>query len=217
VTTSGNASLFHGVPDWVYEEEVFASNYALWWSPDSRKVAFLRFDETAVDEFTFPIYNPTDDSNAVIPYTHDVVMKYPKPGYDNPLVTVHVFDLRRYQAHAESATTGFPAEEATLHLDWKDRHGEDDSIISEVAWVANDTLIVKELNRNADDGNVVLFDLGESNLSRYYGRVVRKLGKVGEEADDGWIDCVRPAYRLFFSDTDVDARRKISARSRKGC
>jgi len=76
--------LFHGVPDWVNEEEVFASDYALWWSPDSQKVAFLAFDETLVDEYVFPIYNPTQDSSAIIPYTTDVVMKYPKPGYNNP-------------------------------------------------------------------------------------------------------------------------------------
>ena len=190
MTTSGNASLFHGVTDWVYEEEVFSSNHALWWAPDSNKVAFLRSDETAVDQFTFPIYNPTNDSYAVTPYTHDVVMRYPKPGYNNPLVTVHVFDLRLYLTHAGSTTTGFPFEEATLKLDWEDRHVEEDVIISEVAWVANDTLIVKELNRNADDGNVVFFDLRENHLARHYGRVVRKLGKTGEEGDDGWVECV---------------------------
>jgi dipeptidyl aminopeptidase B len=182
--------LFHGVPDWVYEEEVFASDYALWWSPDSNKIAFLRFDETAVDEFTFPIYNPTEDSSAVIPYTHDVVMKYPKPGYNNPLVSVHVFDVKEYLSHADSMSTGSPAADATVNLDWKDRHPEEDSIISEVVWVANETLIVKELNRNANDGNVILFDLGENSVSRSYGRVVRKLGKSGEEGDDGWIECV---------------------------
>ena len=60
VTTSGNASLFHGVPDWVYEEEVFSADFALWWAPDASKLAFLAFDETAVDEFTFPIYNSED-------------------------------------------------------------------------------------------------------------------------------------------------------------
>ena len=92
VTTAGNASLFHGVPDWVYEEEIFSADFALWWSPDSSKVAFLAFDETAVNEFTFPIYNPTDDANTINPYTTEMTMKYPKPGYNNPLVSLHVFD-----------------------------------------------------------------------------------------------------------------------------
>jgi dipeptidyl aminopeptidase len=190
VTSSGNASLFHGVPDWVYEEEIFGANYALWWSPDSAKIAFLAFDETAVPEFTFPIYNPTDDSNAVIPYTTDVVMKYPKPGYNNPLVSVHIFDLAGFLE--DDAAVGLPAEEETLTLSWDNRHPINDSIISEIAWVGNTSLILKEVNRNADDGSVVLFDLSEANfMARAQGKVVRKLGKNGEQGDDGWIDHVR--------------------------
>jgi dipeptidyl aminopeptidase B len=191
VTTSGNASLFHGVPDWVYEEEVFSADYALWWSPDSTKVAFLRLDETTVDEFTFPVYNPSDDSFAVVPYTHDVVMKYPKPGYNNPLVSVHIFDLSGYQANGQANTGDFPDDAATSQLDWDGRHPVEDSIIFEVTWVANQSLIIKEINRNADNGSVILFDLTAGvNAGRVRGQVVRKLGKTGEEGDNGWVDCV---------------------------
>lgn len=185
------------MPDWVYEEEVFSADYALWWSPDSRKVAFLALDETQVPEFTFPIYNPTDDSNTVNPYTTELVMKYPKPGYPNPLVSVHVFDLERYlDEHDidddELATTEFPAVNNTLTLDWENRHPVTNSIVQEIAWVGNSTLILKEVNRNSDDGNVVLFDLeASSTRQRSTGRVVRKLGKKGEQGDDGWIDHVR--------------------------
>lgn len=193
ITTSGNASLFHGVPDWVYEEEIFSSDYALWWSPDSSKLAFLAFDETLVDEYVFPVYNPTDDNNAVIPYTKNVVMKYPKPGYSNPLASVHVFDVKRFLANSfgdgDSGSSGFPAPESTLTLDWEDRQQQENSIILEVAWIDGSTLIVKEVNRNADDGNVVLFDLdAKDEDSRSFGSVVRKLGQDGEEGDDGWID-----------------------------
>lgn len=191
VTTTGNSSLFHGVPDWVYEEEVFSANYALWWSPDSQKVAFLTLDETAVPEFKFPIYNPTENSDAVIPYTNDVVMKYPKPGYNNPLVTVQIFDLGNYLEAHESGH-GTLVDEQTLRLDWEQRHSPDNSIVTEVAWVGNTSLIVKEVNRNADDGNVVLFDLSAPNFyQRELGKVVRKLGTNGEQGDKGWIEHVR--------------------------
>ncbi|PFH50952.1 hypothetical protein AMATHDRAFT_80539 [Amanita thiersii Skay4041] len=197
VTTAGNASLFHGVPDWVYEEEIFSSDYALWWSPDSSKVAFLAFDETLVDEFKFPVYNPTENSDEVVPYTSEVVMKYPKPGYNNPLVSVHVFDLDRFLANHAAVTDGFPAEDATLTLDWEKRQKPDNSIILEVAWVGNSSLIVKEVNRNADDGSVVLFDLDAKNARlRSQGKVVRRLGKNGEEGDDGWIDNKQTIYPL---------------------
>lgn len=183
----------------MYEEEIFSADSALWWSPDSSKLAFLAFDETAVDEFSFPVYNPTENSDAVIPYTSDVTMKYPKPGYNNPLVSVHVFDLGRFLDDSEVVTTGFPAANATLTLDWEGRHKADNSVILEVAWVGNASLLLKEVNRNADDGNVVLFNLDASTIpSRAQGRVVRKLGKKGEEGDNGWIDNVITRCNCHF-------------------
>lgn len=84
ITSGGNSSYFHGVPDWVYEEEVFASDFALWWSPDGRRIAYLSFDETDVDKFDFPIYNPTQDSDEVHPYPEWVSMRYPKVRCVNP-------------------------------------------------------------------------------------------------------------------------------------
>ena len=86
VTSNGNASLFNGVPDWVHEGEVFSSDFALWRSPDWTKVAFPHLDETLVEEYMYLIYNPTEDSNAAAPYPDHVTMKYPKPGYHNPIV-----------------------------------------------------------------------------------------------------------------------------------
>ncbi|KAJ4495499.1 dipeptidyl peptidase IV N-terminal region-domain-containing protein [Lentinula lateritia] len=118
VTTYGNASFFHGVPDWVYEEEVFSSDHALWWSPDAQKVAFLHFDETAVDEFSFPIYNPTENNSAIIPYTSEITMNV--------------------------VVNGFPAANAALELDWPGRHSISNSIIMEVACVDDTQILLKE-------------------------------------------------------------------------
>ena len=194
-------SVFHGVPDWVYEEEVFSSDYALWWSPDSTKLAFLRFDETNVAEFSYPVYNPSSDPNKVVPYPEYVTMKYPKPGYRNPLVSVHVFDLEGYlaaQATEEESNTLEKVESEdvapvpashVVTLSWEGQRLAKDSIIQEVAWVHNATLIIKEINRSGDDGSVILFDLSHK-LDRM-GVVVRTLGKNGEQSDSGWIDAVR--------------------------
>ncbi|KAH0825917.1 peptidase S9B [Lanmaoa asiatica] len=188
VTTGGNALLFHGVPNWIYEEEVLTQDYALWWSPDSSKVAFLRLDETAVEEYRFPVYNPTEDSYAVIPYTEDVVIKYPKPGYNNPLVSVHVFGLEAYLSQSESAVTS-AGDAAVVDLRWSDSFPSNNSIINQVAWVDNSALVLKEVTRVADHGNVVLFDLATASPGGVAtGQVVRKLGIDGEEGDEGWID-----------------------------
>ena len=191
ITQTGNTSVFNGVTDWVYEEEVYSGPLALWWSPNSEKLAFLSLDETAVDEFTYPIYNPSEDSHAVVPYPEHVTMKYPKPGYNNPLVSVHIFEMDRYldNIHAnQQANTTLVADQSTLVLDWEGRYPVDNSIIAEVAWVGNTSLLVKEVTRAADNGSVVLFDL--QNGATNVGTVVRRLGQSGEQGDDGWIDSV---------------------------
>ncbi|KAI0820257.1 dipeptidyl aminopeptidase [Trametes gibbosa] len=198
VTTSGNASLFHGVPDWVYEEEVFSADYALWWAPDASKVAFLSFDETAVDEYTYPVYNPTEDAHAVVPYPDHVVMKYPKPGFNNPLVSVHVFQLTEYLDTLRELGSGANSTEVasgtTLELLWDGRQASNDSIISEIAWVSESALLVREVTRAAENGTVVYFDLSKQPAN--VGKVARRLGRHGEHGDDGWIDAKQAIHPL---------------------
>ncbi|KAF8219046.1 hypothetical protein L208DRAFT_1418942, partial [Tricholoma matsutake] len=108
-------------------------------------------------------------------------MKYPKPGYKNPLVSVHVFDLGRYLEDSAVSAAGFPAADATHELYWTDRHPADNSIIAEVAWVGNASLILKEVNRNADDGHVVIFHLDDVMCNR--GRVDSLFGSLGRMAN----------------------------------
>ncbi|KAF8513011.1 dipeptidyl aminopeptidase [Hysterangium stoloniferum] len=198
VTSTGNTSLFNGVPDWVYEEEVFSADSALWWSPDSSRIAFLRSDETEVNEYTFPIYNPTTDAFKVNPYTDFVTMKYPKPGYPNPLVSVHVFDLHAYQN--QIATLAGPPNNFTQEVTWIGRRDPTDSIIQEVTWLTDTTLLIKEVSRAADAGSVVVCNLATQEAGLLAsGTVVRRLGKDGEEGDEGWIEASQTVYRLSAS------------------
>ncbi len=78
--------IINGSPDWVYEEE-FGFTKAFEWSPDGRKIAFMRFDESRVKEFEFPIYGET--------YPEKFIYKYPKPGEENSVVTVWIYDIGR--------------------------------------------------------------------------------------------------------------------------
>jgi dipeptidyl-peptidase-4 len=95
VTFDGKKNeIINGAPDWVYEEE-FGFNKAFWWSPDSKFVAFIRFDETKVPEFTMPIYGgetPSFDANKL--YPGEETFKYPKAGEKNSDVTVHTYEIR---------------------------------------------------------------------------------------------------------------------------
>lgn len=183
VTSGGNSSVFHAVPDWVYEEEVFSGDSALWWSPDSSRIAFLRFDETNVDEFSFPIYNPTTDGFETVPYPSSVHLKYPMPGYNNPIVSAHVFHLKDYLGTRDDKVA-----QDIVTLSWEGQRKPEDSIIQEVTWISGSSLIIKEINRSGNEGTVLLFDLATDPTRK--GRIVRKLGKNGEEGDDGWIDAV---------------------------
>jgi len=204
------------VPDWIYEEEVFADDYTLWWSPDSSKIAFLHLDETEVDEFRFPIYNPTDDSYVVVPYTQDVVIKYPKPGYNNPLASVHVFDIAQYLVQSETSSDS-TAETYTYELTWEGRFPVANSVIMDVTWVGQSTLIVKEVTRAADNGSVVYFDLTNNmvNAEAVAGKVVRRLGRDGEEGDEGWIESVSVlASQWTFLSENLITEPKYSPSSR---
>lgn len=150
-----------------------------------------------VDEFTFPIYNPTDDNDAVIPYTSSISMKYPKPGYPNPLVTAHIFDYAKFTS--ERALVGDAiSSEYTFSLNWEERQPANDSVITQITWIGNSSLILKESSRNATTGSVVFFDLSdvEEGVEEVWGTVVRKLGKEGEQGDDGWIEASQDVLPL---------------------
>jgi dipeptidyl-peptidase 4 len=77
--------IINGTTDWVYEEE-FAIVKGFEWSPDSRRIAFMRFDESEVKEWWLTIYGD------LYPAQHRY--KYPKAGEDNSIITVHIFDLQ---------------------------------------------------------------------------------------------------------------------------
>ncbi|NVO31597.1 S9 family peptidase [Hymenobacter lapidiphilus] len=85
VTTDGEMNkIINGGTDWVYEEEFeFAQGFQ--WSPDSRQVAFYRFDETAVPEYNMQAWGPL--------YPQDNKFKYPKAGEKNSTVGVSVYDV----------------------------------------------------------------------------------------------------------------------------
>lgn len=94
-------------------------------------------------------------------------------------MTVHTFSLLSYQRSNDVSS-------ALKKLKWPGILDPETRIITEVSWVADDALLVKETDRAARVGHVILFRDGESE-----GVVVRRLGKDGEEGDDGWIEHVR--------------------------
>ncbi len=94
ITTDGEYNkIINGIPDWVYEEE-FGYNQAYTWMPDSKSLAFVKFNESEVPMFGMPIYaglSPQKNENALYPEYY--IFKYPKAGDANSLVSVHVYHL----------------------------------------------------------------------------------------------------------------------------
>lgn len=82
LTTDGKQNaIINGTTDWVYEEE-FAITEGFCWSPDSKYIAYMRFDESAVKQFTMAMYGSL--------YPEQYTFKYPKAGEDNSKVSVHI-------------------------------------------------------------------------------------------------------------------------------
>ena len=86
ITVDGKKNaIINGITDWVYEEE-FAFVRAFDWSADSKKIAFIRFDESLVPEFSMSMFHkdlyPTIET-----------FKYPKAGEKNALVSLHIYDV----------------------------------------------------------------------------------------------------------------------------
>lgn len=86
ITTDGQKnSIINGITDWVYEEE-FAFVKAFDWSADSKKVAYIRFDESQVPEFSMSMFGKEL-------YPTMQTFKYPKAGEKNALVSLHIYDV----------------------------------------------------------------------------------------------------------------------------
>jgi len=131
ITSDGEVNrIINGAPDWVYEEE-FEYNKAFEWSPDSKSIAWCRFDESRVPMFAMTMFkgsNPELAAYSLYPGIRE--WKYPKAGEDNSIVSVKVYNL------AEKTT-------ATM-----DVGTETDQYIPRIRWSKDsDNLCIFRLNR----------------------------------------------------------------------
>lgn len=87
VTKDGKRnSVINGSTDWVYEEELGFTK-AFFWSPDSKKLAYYRFDETDVPEYTLKKWNEGAT------YPDNFTYKYPKAGEKNSEIQILVYHV----------------------------------------------------------------------------------------------------------------------------
>ena len=125
VTTDGEKNkIINGVTDWVYEEE-FTFVRAFEWNKDGTHLAFIRFDETNVPEFSMDVYGESL-------YQTQQVFKYPKAGEENAKVSVHTYNV------SSGETNGVDVGEAYY--------------IPRIKWTNDaDILSVQVMNRHQND------------------------------------------------------------------
>ena len=129
--------VINGTTDWVYEEE-FSITKAYDWSPDSKFIGFLRFDEKEVKEFNLTYYDEL--------YPQQYSYKYPKAGEDNSKVTAQIVTIKTGKI-------------SPIDL------GEYE-YIPRIEWSGNSNkLILQTLNRHQNDLKYHLIDLTGKKIS----------------------------------------------------
>jgi dipeptidyl-peptidase 4 len=133
LTTDGSADIINGTTDWAYEEELHLRD-AFRWSPDSRRIAYWRFDQSRI-----PVYPLLDDSTL---YPRVLPLRYPKAGEPNSLVKIGVVDV------ATAATT------------WLDVGGDTGIYtgvyVAQMSWSGTDSLQIERLPRRQNQLDVLM-------------------------------------------------------------
>ncbi|QKX57455.1 uncharacterized protein TRUGW13939_04568 [Talaromyces rugulosus] len=186
ITKDGDKDLFYGVPDWVYEEEVFEGNGATWWSNDGNYVAFLRTNESMVPEFPVQYFMSRPSGKQPSPGLEDYPdvrqIKYPKAGAPNPVVTLQFYDIGKKDVFSVDVPGGFD---------------DDNRLIIEVVWASNGKVLVKETNRESDILRNILVD-----VTTRTGKTIRTDNV--KEIDGGWVE---PIQSTIFVPADPENGR----------
>ncbi len=172
ITSDGSekARIRSGVVPWVYREEL-EQGTAVWWSPDSRKVAYYRFDESHVPDY----YLALDQTGL---QSKPGVEPYPKTGTPNPTVDLFIYDV---------------AAKKTVHVDARDGKPFDNSVMGHylynISWSPDGKeLIFYRMNRRQ---NVMEFMAAQPETGRC--RIV-----VHEEWRPTWVE--QSPTRQFLKD-----------------
>jgi len=145
LTFDGAASIYNGYASWVYYEEILgrASRYkAFWWSPDSKRICFMRFDDTEVPVFSLYVI---EGQHGYLEKAH-----YPKAGDKNPEVKIGIVGVNGG------------------NITWADFNPKDDQYFGEPIWTPSGDLWVQWMNRGQDQLKVYAIDLNNGKKTAIY-------------------------------------------------
>jgi dipeptidyl-peptidase-4 len=170
ITTDGSdrARIKYGTASWVYGEEL-GQTTAMWWSPDSRKIAYYRFDEKGVLDYHLQLDQTKVQST-------DNVEAYPKAGAPNPVVDVWVYDVATKKSNLMDVRDGKPFDDAAVG-----------HYVYRVSWSADGRELL--FNRTNRRQNILEFVAANPETGRT--RVI-----VREEWPTGWVNN-RPSMQFL--------------------
>jgi dipeptidyl-peptidase-4 len=146
LTSDGSNTIYNGWASWVYYEEILGrrSRYAaFWWSPDSKKIAFLRFDDSPVP--TFPIFRARGVHGEL------EIERYPKAGDPNPRVKLGIVHL------------------STGKTVWTDLDEKADHYVAWPFWLADSSkLTFQWMNRDQNHITIYTVDLKTGKKEEIY-------------------------------------------------
>ena len=161
VTTDGSEiqRIKYGTASWVYGEELNQRS-AMWWSPDSRKLAYYRFDEKQVQDYHLQL-----DQTKI--QSRNDIEAYPKAGTENPVVDLFVYDIDTKK---------------TARVDVRDGEPFDNSVVGyyvyRVSWSADSSeLLFNRTNRRQN-----IMEFVAANPRTGAARVILR-----EEWPTGWV------------------------------
>ncbi|KAL2076293.1 hypothetical protein ACEWY4_023303 [Coilia grayii] len=172
VTTNGEENqILNGIPDWVYEEEVFASNEAMWWSTTGKFLAYLELNDTNVHTIDYSWFG-----NGQYPET--VAVPYPKAGSTIPKVKLYVIN------------TANPSRRTQVVV--PDSFGSGDHYLSSVTWVTDERVAVQWIKRKQNHVLLQIYDFDGTNWVENT--------KFEQMSKTGWVGQFNPSPPFFAED-----------------
>uniref|UniRef100_A0A7M4FRA7 Dipeptidyl peptidase 4 n=1 Tax=Crocodylus porosus TaxID=8502 RepID=A0A7M4FRA7_CROPO len=174
ITKNGEENkIFNGIPDWVYEEEMFGTHSALWWSPNGNFIAYAEFNDTEVPVIEYSFY-----SEDTLQYPKTIRIPYPKAGARNPTVKLFIVNTQ--------SLTPLNSTEITVPR----------KISGVVTWVTDERICLQWLNRIQNYSVLTVCDF-EKNSGAW---LCPEEKQHEQGSKTGWIGRFQPSTPYFALD-----------------
>ncbi|XP_053554343.1 dipeptidyl peptidase 4-like isoform X2 [Bombina bombina] len=178
ITSNGEENkILNGIPDWVYEEEMFSTNYALWWSPTAKFLAYVEFNDTEVPVMEYTFYGDEDNK-----YPHTIHIPYPKAGSKNPTVRLLVVNT-----------------ESLVNISYNEIHAPEevknvDHYLNSLNWVTDQRLVTQWLRRIQNYSMLCIYSFSETS------ETWDTTKQTPEISTTGWVGVFQPTDPYFTED-----------------